>query len=353
MRLDGAGVRCGTLERMPKWLVCIPLVVQWICLAARYGSGTLPAAANSRITAGGLIGEGKLEYFAGMGSTARASLARYLPIRVAERVPSEELSQLLLRQTLTFPLIAKPDVGFCGYGVRFVADIESLQDYLESFPKGETVVIQEWLPQEGEAGIFYVRDPKTDCSSLIGLALRYFPQVIGDGEQTIDQLISVDQRLRRIKRTAHQMSTSGARVAAKGERVRLATIGSTRVGGLYRDGADHITTQLLVAIDAIARDMPEFYFGRFDVRFGSLDELRRGVGFKIIEVNGAGSEAIQAWDPDISFFQALQTIFAKQRTLFRIGAARRDGGVEPIKLAALARLFWRQQKLISLYPHSN
>ena len=60
----------GMLERMPKWLICIPLALQWLWLALRYQSLTLPTIANPAITAGGLVGEGKLEYFDGMGPLA-------------------------------------------------------------------------------------------------------------------------------------------------------------------------------------------------------------------------------------------------------------------------------------------
>jgi hypothetical protein len=135
--------------------------------------------------------------------------------------------------------------------------------------------------------------------------------------------------------------------------VRLATIGSTRVGGLYRDGAALVTPALTHAVDAVARDMPEFHFGRFDVRFESLRELAAGRGFTIMEINGAGSEAIEAWDPDTGVMEGFRMIFAKQRLLFAIGAAQRRAGVRPIGLLALARLNRRQQRLIAQYPPSN
>ena len=63
----------GALEKMPKWLICVPLVLQWIGLAIRYRSATLPSAANPCLTSGGMVGEGKLEYFDGMGPVNRRS----------------------------------------------------------------------------------------------------------------------------------------------------------------------------------------------------------------------------------------------------------------------------------------
>jgi hypothetical protein len=167
-------------------------------------------------------------------------------------------------------------------------------------------------------------------------------------------LILADQRASRLlQSTQHHGQIDRLRIPARGVSVRLATIGSTRVGGLYRNGAYLMTPQLLAAIDAIARDMPSFYCGRFDVRFDDLDALRNGHGFTIIEINGAGSEAIEAWDPEIGVLTAFRMIFAKQRRLFALGHQMRRRGVQPIGLLALLRHYQRQQKLITQYPPSN
>jgi hypothetical protein len=345
---------CSTLERMPKWLICIPLALQWMWLALRYRSATLPSCANPAITAGGLVGEGKLEYFAGMGAHARAATAAHVGVVARPGLGGPELARLIDAAGLAFPLIAKPDLGLCGYGVRRVDTLAALLAYFGTYPAGETVVLQTYLSQEGEAGIFYARDPLTDQASLIGLALRYFPRVTGDGKRTLRSLVDADPRARRLADgRRHQPVADGAVVPAAGKVVRLATIGSTRVGGLYRDGAAWMTPQLLAAVDAIARDMPSFHCGRFDVRFDRLDELAAGRGFTIIEINGAGSEAIQAWDPDIGLLRGLGIVFAKQRVLFAIGAALRARGVRPVGLLALYRFHRRQQGLIERYPPSN
>jgi hypothetical protein len=350
----GAAQRCSTLERMPKWLICVPLAIQWLWLALRHGSATLPSCANPCITAGGLVGEGKLEYFSGMGELARAATAPHIGVVARPGLSEQELAAAMARAGLAFPIIAKPDLGLCGYGVRRVDTMAALLDYVGAFPHAETVVLQAYLPQEGEAGIFYVRDPDTDRAQIIGLALRYFPRVTGDGVRPVRALVDADPRARRlVSGGAHAALAQPERVPAAGEVLRLATIGSTRVGGLYRDGRRYNTSQLLAAVDAIARDMPSFHCGRFDVRFDRLDELAAGRGFTIIEINGAGSEAIDAWDPDIGLLQGLRMVFAKQRRLFAIGAAMRRRGVRPVGLLRLARFHRRQQRLIAQYPPSN
>ncbi len=346
--------QCSMLERLPKWLICIPLAVQWLWLSIRFGSATLPSAANPRITAGGLVGEGKLEYFRGMGPIARAATAAHCAVSTHRRLSAGALAQLLQASGLTFPLIAKPDLGLCGYGVRRIADMAQLLAYLAAYPPDEAVVLQAYLPQEGEAGIFYVRDPDAENGRLIGLALRHFPQVTGDGRSTVSALVAADPRAGRLFGSPrHECDADLDRVPAAGSVVRLSTIGSTRVGGLYRNGADCITPALTAAIDAIARDMPDFHFGRFDVRFDDLPSLKAGRGFTIMEINGAGSEAIQAWDPGVGLLQGLGMVFAKQRLLFETGAAMRRRGARPIGLWRLARLNRRQQQLIAQYPPSN
>lgn len=344
----------GALERMPKWLICVPLVLQWLWLGLRHRSMTLPSAANPAITCGGLVGEGKLEYFRGMGPVARAATATSCGVVNEAGLDAESLHATLQAAGLSFPVIAKPDLGLCGHGVRRIDAMPELLGYLSRFPRGETVVLQEYLPQHSEAGIFYARDPDSGQGMVIGLALRAFAQVTGDGVRTVAQLVAADPRARRTVACArHECTFDPAAVPAAGATVRLATVGSTRVGGLYRDGRDCITPQLVAAIDAIARDMPQFHFGRFDVRFDTLAGLRAGSGLRIMEVNGAGSEAIEAWDPGTGLVDGLRTIFRKQALLFAIGAARRREGVRPVALLELARLNRRQYRLIALYPPSN
>ncbi|GAC1624900.1 MAG: hypothetical protein NVS9B10_11350 [Nevskia sp.] len=344
----------GFLERLPKWLICVPLVIQWLWLSLRYGHAALPSTANPAITSGGLVGEGKTEYFASMGPIASAATAAYASFVVKPARALQDAARCLQDAALDYPIIAKPDIGWCGFGVRRIDSAQALADYLAAFPAGARLLLQAYVAHAGEAGVFYVREPGAPTGRITGLALRQFPQVVGDGLHTIAELIAADARLRRLGRDGlHQLAYAAAEIPEAGRAVRLATIGSTRVGGLYRNGEALITPALTAAIDAIAQDMRDFHFGRFDLRFESAALLREGRGFRIIEVNGAGSEAIEAWDPALSPLAAFRRIFAKQALLFRIGAMNRARGHLPIALRELARLHLAQQRLIPLYPPSN
>lgn len=343
----------GVLERLPKWLNLVPIVAQWLWLSARYGSVSLPSCTNPAITTGGMVGEGKMEYFDIMGERAlRATAATAcMTAAGAESVPDAE--EAMRRHGLVYPVVVKPDIGWCGYGVRRVGNAFELGEYLRAFPRGERVVIQRLVDEPGEAGIFYMRRPGHAAGMVIGMLLRHFPRVVGDGTHTVAELMAADPRTRRLGREAASepcCDTGG--IPGAGETVRIATVGSTRVGGKYEDGSGLVTIELIAATDAIARDMRSFHAGRFDVKFVSLESLRDGE-FTIIEVNGAGSEAVHAWDPALTLVQAYRIIFDKQRRLFALGDEMRRRGHRPVGSLALARHHLRQQKLISRYPPSN
>ncbi|MEO5813415.1 MAG: hypothetical protein ABIU96_03725, partial [Rhodanobacter sp.] len=73
-----ASKRVGDFERLPKWLNLVPMVAQWLWLGLRHGSVTLPSSANPHITAGGLVGDTKSEYFHCMGALARSKVADFV-----------------------------------------------------------------------------------------------------------------------------------------------------------------------------------------------------------------------------------------------------------------------------------
>lgn len=343
----------GAFERLPKWLNLVPMVAQWLWLGLRHGSVTLPSSANPHITAGGLVGDTKSEYFHCMGPLARSKVADFVMIQ-PQGAASLPAALVAMREAkLDFPVVAKPDLGWCGFGVRRIDDADALHDYLARYPHDAALMLQRYLPEPGEAGLFYMRHPDQSEGRLIGILLRHYPQVIGDGTRTIAQLVERDVRLQRTTHSAeHECSYPAEDVPAAGEIVRLSLIASTRVGGRYEDGSDYATAELTAAVDAIARDMPQFHVGRFDVRYLTLEHLRRGQ-FTIMEVNGAGSEAVHAWDPKYSIRDVYRIVFAKQRLLFALAAANRRRGYKPVGLLALARHYLHQQRLIGQYPPSN
>ncbi len=324
------------------------MVVQWLFLALRYGSFSLPSATNPSIEFGGLVGESKSQYFNQVDPSLNRWLARTAAI-VAGAAAPREAHAALKRLRLNFPVIAKPDIGWCGFGVRRINDVAALEAFIAAYPAGETLLLQEYLDGPGEAGIFYVRWPDQRRGRLLSLTVRQPPHVIGDGVSTLQTLVSRDERLRGLSALYNDLD----RVPAAGENATLSTVWSHRMGGRYRDLSSAITPALEETIDAIATSMPNMHVARFDVRFTNLAGLSSGSDFSIIEINGAGSEAIEFFDPNVPFFAAYRGIFAKQAMVFSVAARNRSRGFRPCGWRALAAAFLRQKRLIDRYPSSN
>ena len=353
-------------ERIPPVLFYIPLGVQWLWLGFRHRSLSLPTLANPKIEVGGLWGESKSSYLAMVGPDQRRWFADYTVLRrgrgpVALKLDARRALQAATDAGLSFPLVAKPDVGWRGFGVRLIGSVEELSAYVGAYPEGETILLQQAIAYEGEAGVLYARLPESPSGTIISLTLRYFPYVIGDGRRTIRDLILADQRAA-WKAGLHfgfEAEHVGAkvrelnRVPARDETVRLSFIGSNRVGGLYRDARQHITPDLVRRFDAISQSLPEFYYGRYDVRFASIERFRQGEAFSIIEINGAGGESINVWDPVMPLAQVYRELFAQQRLLFDIGARNRARGYRPAGSMAVLRSQWHQHRLILQYPPSS
>ncbi len=340
-------------EFWPDWLFYFPVAVHWIALGVRYCDFSLPTAANPLITAGGLCGESKLESLEQVQGPVRDLIARYTSIR-ARHGDVEAAETAMAAAAIDYPVVAKPAVGCNGTGVRLLRGRDDLVRYLADFPSGECLVLQEFVADEGEAGVFYVRHPDDNTGRITSITLKHAPVVLGDGRSTLRQLILADPRAGRVShlylpRLAHRLHE----VPRQGERVVLVFVGNHCKGSIFEDGTRLVTPALTEAFERIARGMPEFHFGRIDVRFASLAAFLRGEGFRIIEINGVGSEATHIWDPNTRLRDAWGAQFFHYGAAFRIAAANRARGHRSCGVASMYRLWRRQKRLMAGYPMND
>jgi hypothetical protein len=340
-------------EFWPGWLFYLPVALHWIALGIRYGDFSLPTAANPTVTAGGLCGESKLETLDQVYGPVRQLLARYTSV-IAQPDGLEAAEEAMAAACIDYPVVAKPAVGCNGTGVRLLRGQDDVGRYLAEFPSRERIVLQEFIADEGEAGIFYVRHPDEMCGRITSITLKHAPLVVGDGRSTLRELILADARAGRVPhlyfpRLANRLRT----VPKQGECVRLVFVGNHCKGSIFEDGTHLVTPALTEAFERIARAVPGFHFGRIDVRFASRTALLRGDGFRIIEINGVGSEATHIWDRNTRLRDAWRAQFFHYGAAFRIAAANRARGHPSCGVRAMYRL-WRQQKrLMAAYPMND
>ncbi len=208
---------------------------------------------------------------------------------------------------------------------------------------------------EGEAGIFYIRHPGERAGRITSVTLKYPPTVVGDGRRSVKALIAADDRLNAISHLLlPKLGAKAARVPApQASRWRLVFVGNHCRGSTFKDGLSIVTPALTARIDEIMQDMPDVYFSRIDLRYDSLDALREGRDFKIIEFNGSGSEATHIWDPEMTLRRAYEDQFFHYGESFRIGAKVRKTGLKPIGPLKLLALWQHQKRLMRAYPAND
>jgi hypothetical protein len=344
---DPAARVLSPFEFWPGWLFYAPVVAQWIWFGLRYGDMSLPTAANPTFETGGLCGESKAAILDLVQPEAREWFAPYTTFIAGQDDPAP----LLAANPLGWPLVVKPDIGCNGTGVRLVPDMAALTVAVATFPPGVRLMLQSFVPQPGEAGIFYIRHPDEAVGRITSLTLKSSPVVVGDGRMTLRALIMAHPRAGRVPHLYLPRLTARLdEVPAIGAVVPLVFTGNHCKGSIFHNGAEAITPALTQQVDAIARAIPGFHFGRIDVRYTSEAELRAGRGFVVIEVNGAGSEATHIWDPACTLRAAYAAQFAHYRAAWTIGHANRKRGTRTSGLRNLYRAWRLQLRLMASYP---
>lgn len=354
--LDESGAPLSFFEFWPMWAFYPPVMLYAAWQMLRHRGVLLPTAANPHFPGGGFFGESKAQILA----LARAHLGDWVAPFVAidrqgaalEQAP--RALQALADAGIALPVVAKPDLGCRGAGVRLVRCAADLVAYLEAFPMGARLLLQRLVPHEGEAGIFYCRRPGEAQGRIVSITLKYFPHVHGDGRRTLRELILADPRAGRLPHLyLHRHAARLDEVPAPGEAVRLAFAGSHSRGAIFRNGTHLVTPAMQARFEALARGLPEFHFGRFDLRFADFAELQQGRGFTIVEINGAGAESTHIWDRRTSLLQAWRDLMRQYRWLFEIGAANRRRGFAPMKWADFVAAYRREKRLTPLYPSTD
>jgi hypothetical protein len=345
-----AAPEISRLEFLPGWIAYGPIVAMWVVLGIWYRDFSLPTAANPRVPTGGLCGERKTALLDLAQGAAREWVAPYTVIDTgANDLARAEAA--LEAAGLTLPIVLKPDIGCNGTGVRLIRTRTMLEAALAAFPRGVSLVLQAFVPFPGEAGIFYIRMPGEAHGRITSLTLKTPPSVVGDGRSSLRALIAADARHHRLAglyltRLAGRLDE----VPLQGDTVELVFAGNHCKGSLFRNGEAEITAALTARIEAIARDIPDFHFGRFDVRFDSLAELRRGEAFRIIEINGVGAEATHIWDPTTSLWDIWAVQLRHYGAAFEIARRLRRAGAKTSGIRVMYRDWRTQLRLMASYP---
>ena len=341
--------RANFTEIIPDWLTYLPSFLAWLLLGIYYRSFALPCLANPKMSLGGFANESKMQIFKDF------AFKEYLPI-TAHITRTDNLTQQALAKTMTkygleFPIIVKPDTGCKGIGVQIISNITMLYDYAISYPVGEEFLLNEFIEYHKEIGVFFIKSPNQQKGFIPSITVKYPFLIKGDGKQTARDYLKNNSGGRRLIKSCELYHGKNLdKIIPKGSFFRVSMFGNHRLGTIFKNGNDWIDDALTEQINHLATGLPEFYFGRFDIKYNSLKDLKNGKNFKIIEINGASSEMTHIWDNRHSLCYLWRITILQFYHLFKIGNHNRKRGFQTPSLKTTWHGIAMELKRRKFYP---
>jgi hypothetical protein len=298
----------------------LPVYLYWLYLSCKARSLFFFSAANPGIETGGLMGESKYRIL-------QKIKPKYLPrtLIFTPPVTAEEVLSTLDKNDIQFPFIVKPDVGQGGWMIDLIKDHSSLENFLMNIQM--PFIVQEYITDEIELGILYYRLPNERKGRITSVAVKELLFVEGDGQSSIKTLMEKNPRARKQLERLNKKDDIGLQaIPRKGEKVNVSFAGNHSYGTKFLNGNWLIDDKLHAVFDELCSNIGGFYFGRFDLRCKSFEDLKQGK-FKILELNGAGSEPLHIFDPSANLWDAYSTAFNHWRLIYKISLINKKLGV--------------------------
>lgn len=295
----------------PAWL--------WFCLRAR--SLWFFTASNPSLTFGGFEGESKKEMY------DQLPLGTYpQSLFIESETPFENVLQAVTVSGLQFPLAVKPDVAKMGLMFRRINSAEQLHSYHQRICCD--YIIQEFIDYPLEVSVFYYRMPDEKKGTITGFIRKDFLEVTGDGRSTLWELIVDHPRARfRLKELHAKHEDKLHCILDAGERYCLSPALNLSRGGKLVSLEHEKDERLLKLFDEISHYAGNFYYGRYDVRCRSIEDLKEGKNFSILEYNGSGAEPHHVYGNGYSLWEACRILVSHWNMLCRICQVNHDRGI--------------------------
>ena len=87
--------------------------------------------------------------------------------------------------------------------------------------------------------------------------------------------------------------------------------------------------RLVAVFDKISHEVNDFYYGRYDIMCESIEALKNGTGYTILEYNGCGAEPNHFYDTGYTLINAYREILKHWKALYTISKYNVKQGVKP------------------------
>ncbi len=309
-------VRLRRFEFWPILLMYLPIVPTYLYWIFRY-RGFKPLYSNPAIKMSGICEENKSEIDHLIQIHLPENRLETVRIDHPKEIDSQQLSYEIRQSTLKFPFIVKPDNGLRGADVFKVYDFQDLIKRVKTFSK--PIICQELSSKPKEWGEFFYRFPNQALGKIYSVNSKEFPTVRGDGKSTmLDLVMQVPEFQIRFDFILSDWKKYLNEIPKDGEQIQLVYRGSHSKGSIFKDASHLLNKKISHSLTQRLSLIEGFNYGRVDIRFDNLSDLESGQ-FDLIEINGAGAESTNFYDPKFSLFKAYRYMFGQWSLAFKIG----------------------------------
>lgn len=302
------------------YVLYFPIGPVWLWYCLRSWSFWYFSSSNPTITFGGFEGEGKKEMY---DQLPPALVPR--TIYIMHDWSFEEVKQKVEAAGFKYPFIVKPDIGMKGILFRKIDNEEQLHKYHERIPV--EYIVQDLIELPVEVSVFYYRYPWEKTGVVSGFIHKELLQVKGDGRSTLKQLVQQHPRARyRMEEMEHRHGHRFDRVIPAGEIFYLSYAGNHNRGAHFTNLHKEIDDKLLSVFDELSHYTDKFFYGRYDIKTTSIEDLKEGRNFLVLEFNGCGAEPNHIYDCHMTIWQAYRTILHHWKALYRISRYNHKNG---------------------------
>jgi len=309
-------------EYFPWWLANVPVYGMYLWFALRARHLFFFSNVNPVIPLSGAMGESKKAILDLLPAHLKPAT-----VLIPAGTALPEVEALMRSAGISFPIVAKPDVGERGFLVQKFDNAEVLERHLQRHHAD--FLIQEFLNHPMEATVLFHRFPDGSRFGITSVCTKEFLNVTGDGAASVRELMNGNPRSAfQIERFEREQPDLLNRVPLAGEVLLLEPIGNHSRGTKFLNANHLIGPELLRAFERVCAGIEGVHFGRFDMKCVSVEALCRGE-FMAMELNGVLGEPAHVYDPDYGAFRAYRDYARQWRILFDLHRAQRRQGVQP------------------------
>jgi len=191
-------------------------------------------------------------------------------------------------------------------------------------------IVQELVNYPMEVSVFYIRHPKEKKGTVTGFLHKIPLQVTGNGTDTLEQLVWKHPKgQKRVGEMHSKHKDRWQEVIPAGEKYILSYAANHNRGAHFVDLKEHIDDRLVGIFDEISLGINDFFYGRYDIMCTTVEDLKNGKNFAILEYNGCGAEPNHFYDTGYTLIGAYKEILKHWKALYAICKYNSEQGIKP------------------------